>query len=138
MHFIYTKSVFNLTTNCLKTCYFFELILFSLIFSCFSLTFLTFSFIFSYLSLAFQMLTNYSWLISKSISAGDTKVSMLLSLLLVNIYHAFSFCFLLCLVNFLLFLLLEKKLKKTCTCYSNWCSHNACKRNDRHSTNCCA
>ena len=56
---------------------------------------------------------NSSWLISMPINAWDAKVSMLLSLLSDNTrtYHAFSFCFLLCLVLFLLFLLLGKKIK---------------------------
>ena len=69
-----------------------------------------FFFIFSYLSLSFKIITNSSWLISMSVSAWDTKVSMLLSLLLTNIriLSYFCFCFFLWLVIFLLFLLLKE------------------------------
>ena len=89
-------------------------------FSCFSaelrsLAFLTFSFILLYFSFSQIIALNFSWLISMSISAWDTKVSMLSSLLLANIRILSWFFFLFLVIFsifFLLFLLLEKKLKQ--------------------------
>ena len=65
-------------------------------------------FIFSYLSFSFEIVMSSLWLISLSISAWDTKVLMLLSLLLSNIRILSCFCFLLFLIIYLLFLLLKK------------------------------
>ena len=94
-----------------KLVIFLEFTLFSIIFSCFSaklrsLTFLTFSVILSYFCFTLRIAINSSWLISMSINAWDTKVSILLSLLLANIkiLLSFSFCILLYLAVFLLFL----------------------------------
>ena len=84
---------------------------------------------------------NSSWLISMSLNAWDTKVSMLSSLLLDNIriLSCFFFLFLVMLSDFLIIpFVREKKYSKTCTCYSNWCSNFACRWHDTNSTTCCA
>ena len=93
--------------------FFFELTLFSLLFSYCSFTFLKFSFIFSYLFFSPKVVTNFSWVISMSISAWDTRVSMLSSLLLANkrILSWVSFLFLVILSIFFIIPVLKKKLK---------------------------
>ena len=74
------------------------------------------------------IISNSSWLISMSINAWDTKVSMLSSLLLANIriLSCFVFFFLVMLSDFFIIPVVREKIK-TCTCYSNWCSNNTCK-----------
>ena len=91
----------------------FELTLFSLIFSCFSLTYFTFSSIFSKKIFSFKITLNSSLLICMSISAWDTKVSMLLSLLLANIriLSCFFFLLLVMLSNFLIIPVVTRKIK---------------------------
>ena len=65
------------------------------------------------LSLSFKIVTNSSWLISMSIDACDTKVSMLLSLLLANvrILSYFFFSFLVMLSKFLIIPVVKEKIK---------------------------
>ena len=111
-HFIYTHTHKNLFDE-----YFLFFIFVSLWFHTtqshnfiFFISLLKLSFDFSCLSFSFKIAINSSWLISMSINPCDTKVSMLLSLLLV-FYHAFSFLFLLHSVMFWLYLFLEKKIK---------------------------
>ena len=88
-----------------------EFKLFNLIFFCFSKTFVTFSFILSYFCLSLIMTLSSPWLISMAISAWDTKVSMLSSLLLASIRILSCFFFLLLVILSSLFLLLKKTLK---------------------------
>ena len=78
------------------------------LFSSFSLT----SFIFSWLSLSFKIATNSSWLIPMSMTAWDTGVSMLLSLLLASIRILLCFfLFLVILSNFLIIAVVKEKIK---------------------------
>ena len=107
---------FKLTIS-YKLVIFLEFTLFNLIFSCFlaelhSLTFLIFSFILSYFSSSLIIALNSSWLISMSINAWDTKVSMLSSLLLakIRILSCF-FLFLVMLSNFLNIPVVRQKIK---------------------------
>ena len=99
--------------NNLQTTHFFqnfELTLFNPMFPCFSFTYLKFSFI-SYLSFSLKIKINSSWLIFISISASDTKVSMLFSLLLANIgiLSCFFFFFLVILSNFVIISVVREK-----------------------------
>ena len=134
---------FKLTIS-YKLVIFLEFTLFNLIFSCFlaelhSLTFLIFSFILSYFSSSLIIALNSSWLISMSINAWDTKVSMLSSLLLakIRILSCF-FLFLVMLSNFLNIPVVRQNQSKTCACFSNWCSNKTSRRNDTNSSTCCA
>ena len=77
------------------------------------LTFLTFSFILSYFSFSLIIALNSSWLISMSINAWDTNVSMISSLLLANIRisSCFFFFFLVMLSNFLIIPVVRENIK---------------------------
>ena len=131
--------------TCLQTCYF------SWLHTIRSQIFLFFSWaaladilhIFFPLMFFFSLIItlNSSWLISMSLSAWDTKVSMLSSLLLDNIriLSCFFFLFLVMLSDFLIIpVVREKKYSKTCTCFFFWCSNFACRWHDTNSTTCCA
>ena len=88
-------------------------LMFSVFSSNFSFMFLKFSFIFPYLFFSSTTVMNSSWLISRSINAGDNRNSMLLNLLLasIRILLYFFFLFLVICKIFLVFLL-SKKLQK--------------------------
>ena len=120
--------------------YVLELTLFNLVFSCFSFTFLTFSFIFSYLSFSLKITINSSWLIYVSISAWETKVSTLLSLLLANtrILSCFFFLFLVMLNNFLTIPVVKEKIKVKLALAIWTGAPTMLILNDRYSTTCCA
>ena len=83
------------------------------VFSCFSFILLQFSNIFSYLSFYFKIVKNSLWLISMSISACDTKASIIFSLLLANIiiWSCFFFLFLVILSNFFIIPIVTEKIK---------------------------
>ena len=92
---------------------FFDFILLNLIILYFSFLLLKLSFIFSSLSFSFKIVINSSWLISLSINAYDTEVSMLLSLLLANIrvLSCFFFLFLIMFSSFLTIPVVREKIK---------------------------